>query len=253
MMLESRHQVGLPIQCGEALPNYYDLKRVFPKIDCPELLELPDHVIASKVSGIHFILPKGWQFTATVNGWMIYRDRLDQYLFDEAIRAGAEARLHRRVQKIVDHRVMTTDEEFVADIIIGADGPNSVVSASFPAFEANRELAPCSFILAEGYFFEDHIEIWIDKRFPGGYFWLFPKNGEANIGVGLRGQCNVRNLLKNMVEELLKKKKFRIKMHGGGIMPIGGLKKRVAWEHVGLVGDAAEWCCPALVGEPHRR
>lgn len=195
LLLEARRRVGLPIQCGEALPTYHDLKMEFPKIDCPELFQLPENVIASVVQGIKFVLPRGRTYFADVTGLMFYRDRLDQYLFDEAVAAGADFRLHSRVRKIEDHRVFTANEEFVGDIIIGADGPNSLVSSSFQAFASNQELTSCSFVIAEGDFFEKHIELWADERFSGGYFWLFQKHGEANIGVGLRGHKNVRSVL----------------------------------------------------------
>jgi Dehydrogenases (flavoproteins) len=156
--------------------------------------------------------------------------------------------LHARVNKLEDHRVVTDAEEFVGKIIVGADGPHSLVSASFPTFAPNRELAPCAFVIAEGDFFEKHIEMWVDGRFPGGYFWLFPKNGEANIGIGLRGSRHVRSILNGMLTELARQRPFKLKMQGGGVVPVGGLKKRVAWQHVALVGDAAGMVFPSNGG-----
>ncbi|MFQ5753215.1 MAG: NAD(P)-binding protein, partial [bacterium] len=202
LILDARRQVGVPIQCGEALPTYHDLKMAFPKIDCPELFHLPAHIIASKVHGIKFLLPKGRSYFADVRGLMFYRDRLDQYLFEQAVAGGAEYKLHARVHKIKDRRVFTDGEEFSGDLIIGADGANSLVSASFPCFEPNQELTRCSFVIAEGDFFEKHIELWVNERFPGGYFWLFHKNGAANIGVGIRGHKNVRKILNADLEKL---------------------------------------------------
>jgi digeranylgeranylglycerophospholipid reductase len=248
LMIESRRQVGLPIQCGEALPHYRDVKMVFPCVDCPEVFDLPAHVIASEIHGIKFVLPRGKNYFADVTGRMFYRDRLDQYLFAQAAAAGADYRLHARVNKIEGHRIFTATETFEGNIIVGADGPNSTVSASFQAFSPNRDLTPCAFVIAEGDFFEQHIELWVDQRFPGGYFWLFNKNGEANIGVGLRGQRNARGVLNTVLKELSSQRQFKIKMQGGGVVPLGGLKKRVAWQHVALVGDAAGMVFPSNGG-----
>ncbi len=239
MLLDARRQIGIPIQCGEALPTYSDVRMVFPGIDCEELFDLPEHVIASEVRGIKFVLPRGRSYFADVVGRMFYRDRLDQFLFDQAVAAGADHRLNARVRRVEGHRVITNGEEFVGRLVIGADGPNSLVSASFPAFVPNRELAPCAFVIVRGDFFEKHIEMWVDERFPGGYFWLFPKNGEANIGVGMRGSKRVRSVLQHMLDNLRHEREFKLMMRGGGVVPIGGLKKRVAWRHVALVGDAA--------------
>ncbi len=248
LLIESRRQVGLPVQCGEALPHYRDVKMAFPRIDCPEVFDLPPHVIASEIRGIKFVLPRGKTYFADVTGRMFYRDRLDQYLFAQAVAAGADYRLHARVHKIDGHRVFTATEAFESNIIVGADGPNSTVSASFQAFSPNRDLTPCAFVIAAGDFFEKHIELWVDQRFPGGYFWLFHKNGEANIGIGMRGAKNVRGALNRMLNELRRQQELEIKMQGGGVVPLGGLKKRVAWQHVALVGDAAGMVFPSNGG-----
>lgn len=248
LLLEAKHTVGLPIQCGEALPTYHDIEITFPGVKCPGLLDLPAHVIASDVRGIKFVLPKGRTRFADVTGLMIYRDRLDQFLFDQAVAAGADYRLSARVRRIEGSRVFTDDEQFIGDVIVGADGPNSLVSNSFPAFAPNALLVPCAFVIAEGDFYAPHIEVWIDRRFPGGYFWLFPKNGEANIGVGIRGNGHVKNLLHTMLAELRERSPFRIKTTGGGVVPLGGLKRRVAWERTALVGDAAGMAFPSNGG-----
>jgi len=248
LLLDARRRIGLPLQCGEALPSYYGVKMAFPRVDCPELFDLPSHVIASEVHGIKLVLPRERNYFIEGPGLMIYRDKLDEFLFNKAIAAGAEYYLNTRVRKIEGQRVITNDGEFVGEIIIGADGPNSLVSSSCPAFAPNSELVTCAFVIAEGDFFENHIELWLDQRFPGGYFWLFPKNGEANIGLGVRGPKHVRAILNNMLENLASQRQFKIKIRGGGVVPVGGLKKRIASEHVALVGDAAGMVFPTNGG-----
>ena len=90
MLLDARRRIGIPIQCGEALPTYSDVRMAFPGIDCEELFDLPDHVIASEVQGIKIVLPRARSYFADVVGRMLYRDRLDQFLFDQAVAAGAD-------------------------------------------------------------------------------------------------------------------------------------------------------------------
>ncbi|NIR53184.1 geranylgeranyl reductase family protein [candidate division KSB1 bacterium] len=248
LLLESRKRVGIPMQCGEALPTYDELTNIFPGVDCPELFDLPDEVIAGRIEGILFIAPSGRRYLAELKGHMFYREKLDQWLFNQAVEKGAQYRLSTRVLRVEDHRVVTANGDFYGDIIIGADGPLSIVADSVTGFAPNRDICRCSFVIAEGDFFEEYIELRFDNRFPGGYFWLFPKNGEANIGVGVRGSKNVREILDGMLTELAKHKSFKIKQRGGGVVPLGGLKAKLASDHVALVGDAAGMVFPSNGG-----
>jgi digeranylgeranylglycerophospholipid reductase len=248
LLLEAKRSVGLPIQCGEALPNYGDVEALFPGADCPELFDLPPDVVASEVRGIRFRLPRGRSCFAPVTGRTVYRDRLDRHLFEQALAAGADSRTGTRVIAVEGHRVVTAADRFEAGIVVGADGPNSLVAASIPGFAPNRLLAPCAFVIAGGDFFERHMEIWIDQRFPGGYFWIFPKNGEANIGVGVRGATHVRPLLKRMLERISAETPFRTLFAGGGVVPMSGLKARLVSGHAALVGDAAGMVFPTNGG-----
>lgn len=51
-----------------------------------------------------------------------------------------------------------------------------------------------------------------------------------------------------MLGELRRDKEFTLRTTGGGVVPLGGLKKRVAWEHAALVGDAAGMVFPTNGG-----
>lgn len=250
LILEGKKQVGIPMQCGEAIPTYEELLTIFPDADCPELFDVPNEVYAGRIEGIKIKAPSGKTYVANLKGQMFYRDKLDQHFFKIAVENGAEFRLGSRVKRVNGNRVETSEEVFTADIIIGADGVYSLVSESFPTFEPNRDVCFCSFVIAKGDFYEDLIELWFQNRFPGGYFWLFPKNKveEANIGLGIRGTKHVRGLLNQVLEEIKQFKDFSIKQKGGGAVPLGGLKKKFVYEHVALVGDAAGMVFPTNGG-----
>ncbi|MFQ5639477.1 MAG: geranylgeranyl reductase family protein [bacterium] len=248
LLIEGRKTVGVPMQCGEALPTYEELKTIFPGVDCPELFDLPEDVVAGRIEGIKFVAPSGRSYVAELKGHMFYREKLDQYLFKQAINSGAEYKLATRVVRIDGNRVETTAGTFSGAIIVGADGALSIVSESVPGFAPNRDLCRCSFVIAEGDFYEELVELWFGSRFPGGYFWLFPKNGEANIGVGVRGPKNVRKILDDMLTEISSVKPFKVKQRGGGIVPLGGLKDRIVSGNAALVGDAAGMVFPSNGG-----
>lgn len=250
LILEGKKKVGIPMQCGEAIPTYAELLTIFPDADCPELFEIPDEVYAGRIEGLVLKAPSGKTYLTNLKGQMFHRDKLDEHLFSKALENGAEYRLGSRVKRVEGHKVTTAEEEFTADVIVGADGVYSLVSNSFAAFEPNRDVCPCSFVIAEGDFYEDLLELWFQSRFPGGYFWLFPKNsvGEANIGLGMRGPTNIRGLLNQVLEEIKPHKDFSIKQKGGGAVPLGGLKKTFVHQHIALVGDAAGMVFPTNGG-----
>ncbi len=250
LLLEGKKEVGVPMQCGEAIPTYEELLTIFPDADCGELYDLSAEVYTGSIEGIRFRSPSGREYVAPLKGRMFDRKKLDQYLFQQALERGATYRLNTRVKRIVGNRVVTSQGEFTGDIIVGADGVYSVVAASFPEFEPNRDICPCALVLAKGDFYEELIDLWFESRFPGGYFWLFPKNdiGEANIGVGVRGVRNVRGLLNQVLEEIGDEYDLTVLERSGGAVPLGGLKRRVVRGNVALVGDAAGMVFPTNGG-----
>jgi len=250
LLLEGKKRVGLPMQCGEAIPTYEELLSIFPQAGCPELYDLPSDVYAGTIAGIKFRSPSGRTYVADLKGQMMHRERLDQHLFDRAVAAGVEYRLGERVHTVREHEIETAAGRYSADIVIGADGVYSLVSAATPAFSPNRDICPCALVLAKGDFYSEYIELWFESRFPGGYFWLFPKNrvGEANIGLGMRGPKNVRQLLDRVIAEIRDHYGLEIIGKSGGAVPLGGLKEVVVHRHFALVGDAAGMVFPTNGG-----
>jgi flavin-dependent dehydrogenase len=96
---------------------------------------------------------------------MTQRRRLDQYLAEQAVEAGADFRDGVKVSVGADPDrglSLTTDGAAVqADVIVGADGANGTFD------ERYRGLAV--------------IEL---GTIPGGYGWVFPKGDHVNVGVG---------------------------------------------------------------------
>ena len=104
---------------------------------------------------------------------MTQRRRLDEYLAQQAVAAGAEFR----------DGVKVTPDEIDATVIVGADGANGTTAKALGlggpithgvAFEGN---AP----FEERYRGLAVIEL---GTIPGGYGWVFPKGDHVNVGVG---------------------------------------------------------------------
>jgi geranylgeranyl reductase family protein len=121
---------------------------------------------------------------------MTQRLRLDAFLVEQAVAAGAELREGAKVtaaEAAPAGAAVTVDSEVLAaETLIGADGVNGVCAKSLGlggnqavgvALEGNVPYAR----LGDGYRGRAVLELGI---VPGGYGWVFPKGDHANIGIG---------------------------------------------------------------------
>jgi geranylgeranyl reductase family protein len=123
--------------------------------------------------------------------YMTQRARLDAYLLEQATACGALLRDGDGARAVeVDAGlpiVRTRDSSFQGRVIIGADGANGIVARS-TGLSGGRRLA----VALEANYPSDErsSQRWRDTLgmdlgvIPGGYGWLFPKEGHFNIGVG---------------------------------------------------------------------
>jgi geranylgeranyl reductase family protein len=122
---------------------------------------------------------------------MTQRRRLDAFLVEQAVKAGAEFRDGVRVA-IESERELRVDGELVhVDALIGADGANGITARKLDlgggivngvALEGNlpyEELPP------DGWRGMLVLEL---ATVPGGYGWIFPKGDHVNVGVGGWGE-----------------------------------------------------------------
>ncbi len=177
---------------------------------------------------------------------MTQRIRLDQYLVEQAVAAGAEFRDGARVADVRaddSGAGATVDGEPVeAAVLVGADGVNGTTRKALGlggeyvlgvAFEGNvaKELV--------GDRFDGLAEIELGT-IPGGYGWVFPKGDHVNVGVGgwesegpalrdhLRVLCRAYGIDEESVEGL---RGHRLPMRPAGSIAARGRAL--------LVGDAA--------------
>jgi len=118
---------------------------------------------------------------------MTQRRRLDAYLAEQAVAAGAELREGARVTAVEGTTVRVGGETLTGEVLIGADGVNGVVGRSLDlgrdhqhgvALEGNVSHADVD---AGRYARRLVLEFGV---VPGGYGWVFPKGDHVNVGVG---------------------------------------------------------------------
>jgi digeranylgeranylglycerophospholipid reductase len=132
ILVERRKKVGVPVQCAEFLH-----KKVVHK------LEVPSRAIAQDVDGMVTHLFGGIKATSRAPGCVLHRDLFDAFLSERAVKAGAELMLgtlavepimgDKRgdgpVGAVLEHGRTGKLEKVWAKVMIGADGPGSVVGS----------------------------------------------------------------------------------------------------------------------------
>ena len=119
---------------------------------------------------------------------MTQRSRLDAYLVEQALAAGAEFQDGRPVQSValdngLVHVRFRGGDSLQARTVVAADGANGIVRRSLGlpplrqtvALEADSDGVPATW--------EESVGLDLGCL-PGGYGWVFPKADRCNLGVG---------------------------------------------------------------------
>jgi geranylgeranyl reductase family protein len=175
--------------------------------------------------------------------YMTQRKRLDHFLVQKALEAGAEFREDYKVSALETRADGVSVQGFEAETLIGADGVNGITARTFAlggnrvvgvALEANMPYARMDRSAYDGRL---ALELGV---VPGGYGWVFPKGDHANFGVGgweeegprlrahLRRLCEAHGARFDDLEELR-----------GYRLPLREPRSTLARGRTLLVGDAA--------------
>lgn len=259
MVLDRRKQVGIPVQCGELIPTPLEIRDLFPRSErLHELVKVPRRFVTNQTSRMRLVSPRGHKFEFEFHANIIDRSRYDQYLSMQAVDAGAELRLssqliHRSETNRLKMKNKSGSYEVDASVVVGADGPCSLISKSmgnrydYP----ERDLSPSmNYVMSGVECDSDVIEMYFGASIaPGGYCWIIPKGeSRANVGFGLRRFLAKPNMaLKVYLEHFIKHHpraapllaNARIESRVGAIIPVGGPVHSTHTSNAVLVGDAA--------------
>jgi geranylgeranyl reductase family protein len=148
-----------------------------------------DPVVEDVATQVDLRLRYGRTITRGEGAPLVYltqRRRLDHFLAQRAVEAGADFHDGVRVTRVEESAVCAGAERYEAAVVIGADGANGVSARALAlggnqhvgvALEANAPYAK----VGESYRGKLVLEFGV---VPGGYAWVFPKGDHANFGVG---------------------------------------------------------------------
>lgn len=235
MVIERKHQIGVPVQCAEFIP-----------------MPLSRHamaagVLAQRISGMSSVLPSGAVVDTPFSGLMVDRAAFDRALAQAAAEAGAALHISSSLTALDSvartARIKGPDDEWNLryGALIAADGPHSTVARllGLPALHTVNTRQYTVPLLRP---FDD-TDIWLSPQYPGGYAWLFPKGDRANLGLGMDPEvdADMKTPLDALHRELAQDGRVGIDIiaRTGGAIPVGGLRGQLVVGDALFVGDAA--------------
>jgi digeranylgeranylglycerophospholipid reductase len=245
-MIDRRREIGHPVQCGELLPATKEMYSIFPHgTDLEELFDLDESLIAGTCSSVEFISPGDRVYRSDFVSHTLDRRVFDKRLVSLAVERGARLEKGVSLVSIKNGVAHTTLGEIDAKVIIGADGPNSLVARQ-AGLQRPSIRYPAITCQAEGQF-GDAVKMFFGKVAPGGYAWIIPKTRGANVGLGFDSGAQRERpsvALNRFVDNL----GCRVTDVALGFVPMSGPVASTVKGKVMLVGDAAGHTMPSNGG-----
>ena len=237
LLVERKETIGHPVRCAEYIPKAL-------------LGELPVRkraFLVQMIKGMKTFLPDGSIRETLSPGFTINRHVFDQCLANGAMEAGAKIMTGTRVIGQAADGVLLKNtngmlKKVIAKVIVGADGPKSVVRKWMGI--ARKAMIPAVQVRVKLKRRMDFTEIYFRPEIYGGYGWVFPKGDVANVGIGMvkgpGGKSVLSKVLGWFVEYLFKLEKIRGEPYdlNTGWIPVEPTFS-VVKKNFMLVGDAA--------------
>ena len=251
LLIDKKSEIGSPVQCGGFLPEAVELEKLMPRAHLPEVLrEIPERIILHRTELQRIYSPSGDYKQFAVAGRVLDRRAYDRYLAARAAGAGARvlpatrARLEEGIVQLSGH----FNGKIRPEIIIGADGPHSIVSRAMG--NPIQETGIClEYEMADVNIDPDAAEMYFSAQYaPGGYAWIIPLGQDmANVGVGVRASYLAGQKLPLILDRFIREHTIAAeKLAGGevlavmrGLVPAGGTVGAIQKGNILLAGDAA--------------
>jgi geranylgeranyl reductase family protein len=245
LLIDSKSIPGTPVQCAEYVPRIVK-----------QYVSLPPEAVVQKIDTLLTFINDELVSTLAGPGYILDRKIFDGSLVQDAIESGTEfwagtKAISTTNEGIVVKQVGKENLEIKCKVIIGADGPRSIVGQWMNS-ENKKFMIGLQYRLPLCKY-QASTDIYFKPEYEGGYAWVFPKGEYANIGVG------VSTLYKNKLQLIIKEFINNLVVRGivvdarpiektGGLIPVGGPLEVTQRENMLLTGDAAGHTHPVTGG-----
>ncbi|MFX1503715.1 MAG: geranylgeranyl reductase family protein [Promethearchaeota archaeon] len=233
LVIEDHQEVGLPLQCAGIVSQKLS-----------KLIDLPNKIILNRVNKAKIVGPSGTfiKLSGNEKPYIIDRIGLDRlffkkvehkenisYLFGEKFKTFSYIKENREKLVLVE----TSKRKLKAKILIGCDGPLSVVAKTLGV--KNKNLYAIQ-IRIKGNFDENEAVMFFDTRWKELFGWIVPE-GNKVYRIGIACSKNTANNFRVFLNRLKIKITDKIDQQGG-LVPFG-LMKKLAFDNILLLGDSA--------------
>jgi geranylgeranyl reductase family protein len=281
LIVERKAEVGIPVKCGELLPNIKEVENLLPAINTVKNMYMQfkkdktgemikdaiENAVVNKIKKIRLYSPNNNTFEFNFDGIVINREAFEKSLAIKAKNSGAILKTSTTVEAVSEenghYKVSVIDntggKSFVkARFLIGADGFPSNLAKIMKMKHGYKKndmvLCAQKRITNIKLMDPDVVEMYLSEKYArGGYAWIIPKSDEkANVGLGVRLSYIKAIPILDCLETFLKSHKiashYFIKAKSMPavlkIIPVGGLVSDIVVDRVLLVGDAAGLVIP---------
>jgi len=232
-LFEEHSEIGKPVRCSATFTN-----------SLSEIIPLKKDFIVNRIKKIRLSSPNNDFLDVNLRKENIVLDRseFDKYLVNMAVDNGVKLFLNHKLLDIKDNELVFKDKKIKKGILIGADGPLSLVAKKSGLLNSRIFLKGMQ-ARVEGNFDKDMTFTYLNI---GEFSWIIPENENvARVGVVCRN--NPQEHFKRIYDKISSGKK--IIEYQGGLIPLYDPSARISKDNnTFLIGDAAGMVKPTTYG-----
>jgi geranylgeranyl reductase family protein len=230
-IFEEHKEIGSPVQCTGLVTNSIN-----------KIIKLDQGVIVNKIKKARIYGGEDY-FETNLSEFVLDRNRFDKSLAKKATKAGCRIFLNSKFiginnKKIIIKNLKNKKLKKIdfndGDLLIGADGPNSIVRHYVDKTKTQNWVGVQA--IAKLRTSGDTFEVYLDKA-SGFFGWVVPESKNA-VRIGLAAKDRPNYYFERLLKSKGVKKKDIIELQGG-LIPRYNPKLKVQKDNLYLLGDAA--------------